>query len=272
MAQDPRVPPLSRDRIVAAALDLARPARGLDAVTLRRLAAELDVHVTSLYNHVATRDAIVDGMVELLISEANLPGRPRNWEEWVRGFVSAVGALAVAHPGASLRSSADRCRASVRFRRSRSRSPRSLARPVHGRRLQRDQGDDPCSPRHRRRTRPRRSRRHVGNRRRRAARRPLSDMRALADVDDPEEAWASGGGPSSRPAHAGETCEASLVGSRRRSAADVKTAAPILECRETRRKPRALERGMCVRKTSRWGREARDPAPAVQASSPSRAR
>ena len=93
------MPPLSRDRIVAAALDLA-DREGLDAVTLRRLAAKLDVHVTSLYNHVATRDAIVDGIVELLISEANLPGRPRNWEEWVRGFVSAVGALAVAHPGA----------------------------------------------------------------------------------------------------------------------------------------------------------------------------
>ena len=91
--------PLSRDRIVETARDLA-DREGLDAVTLRRLATELDVHVTSLYNHVATRDAIVDGIVELLISEANLPGRPRNWEEWVRGFVSAVGALAVAHPGA----------------------------------------------------------------------------------------------------------------------------------------------------------------------------
>jgi AcrR family transcriptional regulator len=93
------VPPLSSDRIVAAACALA-DREGLDAVTLRRLATELGVHVTSLYNHVATRDAIVDGIVELLISEADLPGSPRNWEEWVRGFVAAVGALAVAHPGA----------------------------------------------------------------------------------------------------------------------------------------------------------------------------
>jgi AcrR family transcriptional regulator len=93
------VPPLSSDRIVTTARDLA-DREGLDAVTLRRLAAELGVHVTSLYNHVPTRDAIVDGIVELLISEADLPGDPRNWEEWVRGFVAAVGALAVAHPGA----------------------------------------------------------------------------------------------------------------------------------------------------------------------------
>jgi AcrR family transcriptional regulator len=93
------VPPLSRDRIVAAALDLADQ-EGLDAVTLRRLATELDVHVTSLYNHVETRDAIVDGIIELLISEADLPDRPPNWEEWVREFVAAVGVIAVAHPGA----------------------------------------------------------------------------------------------------------------------------------------------------------------------------
>jgi len=93
------VPPLSSDRIVTTARDLA-DREGLDAVTLRRLAAELSVHVTSLYNHVATRDAIVDGIVELLISEADLPESPRNWEEWAREFVAGVGAIAVAHPGA----------------------------------------------------------------------------------------------------------------------------------------------------------------------------
>lgn len=93
------MPPLNRDRIVTTARDMA-DRDGLDSVTLRRLAAELGVHVTSLYNHVPTRDAIVDGIVELLISEADLPASPRNWEEWVRGFVAALGALAVAHPGA----------------------------------------------------------------------------------------------------------------------------------------------------------------------------
>jgi len=93
------VPQLSRDRIVTTARDLA-DRDGLDSVTLRRLATELGVHVTSLYNHVATLDDIVDGIVELLFSEADIPESPRNWEEWVRGFVAAVGAVAVAHPGA----------------------------------------------------------------------------------------------------------------------------------------------------------------------------
>jgi AcrR family transcriptional regulator len=93
------VPPLSSDRIVATARDLA-DREGLDAVTLRRLATELGVHVTSLYNHVPTLDAIVDGIVELLVSEADLPGNVRNWEQWVREFVAAIGAVAERHPGA----------------------------------------------------------------------------------------------------------------------------------------------------------------------------
>jgi len=93
------MPSLSSDRIVTTARDLA-DREGLDAVTLRRLATELGVHVTSLYNHVPTLDAIIDGIVALLVSEADLPGSPRNWEEWVREFVSAIGATAEKHPGA----------------------------------------------------------------------------------------------------------------------------------------------------------------------------
>jgi AcrR family transcriptional regulator len=93
------MPPLSSDRIVATARDLA-DRDGLESVTLRRLATELGVHVTSLYNHVPTLDAIIDGIVALLVSEADLPGNPRNWEEWVREFVSAIGAIAESHPGA----------------------------------------------------------------------------------------------------------------------------------------------------------------------------
>lgn len=73
---------------------------GLDAVTLRRIAAELGVHVTSLYNHVETRDAITDGIVDTLLDEAHLPMAPVEWEEWVRTFFAAMSALATQHPGA----------------------------------------------------------------------------------------------------------------------------------------------------------------------------
>ena len=73
---------------------------GFGGVTLRRIAAELGVHVTSLYNHVPTRDAVTDGIIERLIEEAKLPTSPVPWEEWVRSFFTAMGTMATTHPGA----------------------------------------------------------------------------------------------------------------------------------------------------------------------------
>jgi len=93
------VPALTRERILETAAAMA-DREGFEAVTLRRIAGELGVHVTSLYNHVPTRDAVTDGVVELLMEEAKLPAAPVDWEEWVRCFFAAMEALAVAHPGA----------------------------------------------------------------------------------------------------------------------------------------------------------------------------
>src|SRR3954454_4823495 len=73
---------------------------GLDAVTLRGIAGELGVHVTSLYNHVPTRDAVTDGIVELLLDEAKLPTAPVSWETWVQRFFEAISTIASTHPGA----------------------------------------------------------------------------------------------------------------------------------------------------------------------------
>jgi AcrR family transcriptional regulator len=93
------VPPLSRDRIITTAVAMA-DRDGFEGVTLRRIAAELGVHVTSLYNHVPTRDAVTDGIIERLIEEAKLPTSPVPWEEWARSFFTALGTLATTHPGA----------------------------------------------------------------------------------------------------------------------------------------------------------------------------
>lgn len=90
---------LTRDRILQTAVVLA-DRDGPDAVTLRKIAAELGVHVTSLYNHVPTREAVTDGLVEVLLDEAKLPTGPVAWEEWVRRFVDAMSAIAATHPGA----------------------------------------------------------------------------------------------------------------------------------------------------------------------------
>ncbi|MFL6116934.1 MAG: TetR/AcrR family transcriptional regulator [Catenulispora sp.] len=63
----PRTPLLSRAGIVAAALALV-DAEGLDALSTRRLAAELGVSGPSLYNHVATKDELIDAVVDSVVA------------------------------------------------------------------------------------------------------------------------------------------------------------------------------------------------------------
>lgn len=91
--------PLSRERILACAVRVA-DRDGLEAASLRKVAAELGVHVTSLYNHVATKEALLDGVVEALFASADLPLGEIAWEQWVRRFVDGVAGLAREHPGA----------------------------------------------------------------------------------------------------------------------------------------------------------------------------
>lgn len=71
-------PPLTRDRALAAAMVIA-DAEGLDALTMRRLARELGVEAMSLYHHVANKDEILDGMVELVFAEIELPPTDIDW-------------------------------------------------------------------------------------------------------------------------------------------------------------------------------------------------
>ena len=91
--------PLTRDRVLSAAVTIADE-QGLDAVTLRRLADALQVHPTSIYNHLPHKDAILEGIAEQLVAEASLPTDVRSWQEWVRSFAAAIRLLAQRHPGA----------------------------------------------------------------------------------------------------------------------------------------------------------------------------
>lgn len=95
---DPRVR-LSRARVLDAAVAVA-DAQGIDALTLRRLAQTLHVHPTSIYNHLPNKEAILDGLSERLVEEAQLPSVVDTWQEWVWGFATAMRTLARAHPGA----------------------------------------------------------------------------------------------------------------------------------------------------------------------------
>jgi TetR/AcrR family transcriptional regulator, tetracycline repressor protein len=100
--EPPARTPLTRERIVRAALALVDEA-GLGALTMRRLGAELGVEAMSLYKHVAGKEAILDGIRELLIAEfaATLPPGPATgWRDDLARFARAYRSVGRAHPEA----------------------------------------------------------------------------------------------------------------------------------------------------------------------------
>lgn len=81
MAQ-PRAPrnTLSRERVVAAALELA-DAEGLDALTIRSLATRLGVRPMAIYHHVESKDGILDALVDEVFAGVLRPDPAADWRE-----------------------------------------------------------------------------------------------------------------------------------------------------------------------------------------------
>jgi AcrR family transcriptional regulator len=75
--------PLSKERVLRAAVDLA-DAEGIEAVSMRRLAKELGVEAMSLYNHVANKDDMLNGIVEIVTSEIEVPSNGADWKASIR--------------------------------------------------------------------------------------------------------------------------------------------------------------------------------------------
>ncbi len=75
--------PLTAERVLDGALALADRI-GLEAMTIRRLAEELGVKPMTIYHHLPSKDAIVDGMVERVFSEIDLPPEEMPWTEAIR--------------------------------------------------------------------------------------------------------------------------------------------------------------------------------------------
>ncbi len=92
-------PPLTRARALDAATALA-DAEGIAALTMRRLARELGVEAMSLYHHVANKDDILDGMVERVFAEIELPPTDLGWKEAMTRRTDSARAALVRHPWA----------------------------------------------------------------------------------------------------------------------------------------------------------------------------
>lgn len=94
-------PPLSRERIVRAALELADEV-GASALSIRPLAARLGTRPMSLYRHVRDKDEIVAGVVALMLDQVqrSVPASAGDWRQDLRGWALAFRAVALDHAGA----------------------------------------------------------------------------------------------------------------------------------------------------------------------------
>ena len=90
---------LSPEHIVATALRLA-DADGIDQLSMRRLAHELDCGVMSLYHYVADKEALVEALVDRVASEVDAPPTGIAWREAVKHLAEATLAAQLRHPWA----------------------------------------------------------------------------------------------------------------------------------------------------------------------------
>jgi AcrR family transcriptional regulator len=101
--------PLSNARVLQAAVALADEA-GLEAFSMRGLAQELGVVPMALYKHVANKDELLDGMVDIVFSEIELPSGDLDWRSAMRRRAIstraalkrhswAIGMMESRHPG-----------------------------------------------------------------------------------------------------------------------------------------------------------------------------
>jgi len=99
MSATGRRTPLSKERVLNAAMALA-DSDGIEALSMRRLAQELGVEAMSLYNHVANKGEILDGIVDLAVSEIELPSTEDEWEAAIRKCAISAHEAFLRHPWA----------------------------------------------------------------------------------------------------------------------------------------------------------------------------
>jgi hypothetical protein len=74
---DPR-PPWTRQRVLRAAIDLADQ-DGIESLSMRKLSQQLGGAPMSLYNHIANKDDLLDGMIDAVFSEIERPSSEDDW-------------------------------------------------------------------------------------------------------------------------------------------------------------------------------------------------
>jgi AcrR family transcriptional regulator len=79
----PRRVPLSRERVLDAAIKLADQG-GLESLSMRKLGQELGVEAMAVYYHFANKDEVIDGIVDIVFSQIDLPASGADWKTAMR--------------------------------------------------------------------------------------------------------------------------------------------------------------------------------------------
>lgn len=93
--------PLSRERVLAQALQMADEL-GIEALSMRKLADALGVKAMSLYNHVKNKDDIIDGMVDMVAGEIDVPAVSADWKASMRRRAKSAHDVLLRHPWATM--------------------------------------------------------------------------------------------------------------------------------------------------------------------------
>ncbi len=93
--------PLTRERVLRAASAFADE-NGIESLSMRRLGQQLGVEAMSLYNHVANKDEILDGMVEMVVGEFEVPPEGVDWKVAMRQTAKSIHEVLLRHPWASV--------------------------------------------------------------------------------------------------------------------------------------------------------------------------
>ncbi len=89
--------PLSRERVLQAALRLVDEG-GIEALSMRKLALDLGVQAMSLYNHVANKDDIIDGIVDRVVGEIEALDLTVDWKTALRKRSTSAHQVLLRHP------------------------------------------------------------------------------------------------------------------------------------------------------------------------------
>ena len=97
--EGPRTP-LTTTRVLVGAVALA-DAIGIESLTIRNLATELDVKPMTIYHHVANKEAIIDGMIDIVFGEIDEPPTDTDWKTAMRLRALSTRAVLARHPWAT---------------------------------------------------------------------------------------------------------------------------------------------------------------------------